>query len=262
MKFANVLAAAGVTAGCTLLGLGTTGVASAQSTGTQTYMATLKPVPLNGQNSASGTLTLTLNGDVATVHETVSGLASTFMGKPFPHVQHIHGGADGTCPTAANDTNHDGVISTVEGQNTYGAVQTTLSVTGSTAPSAATDVTIAPSGSSYTYDRTITLSPQSLADIQQGNAVIVVHGLDPATAPQAATTEKSPLVPSLPLAATAPALCGSLVASQMSAVPTGGAQTGGGSTTGVQDIGLIVAGGASLAAGAGLFASRRLRHSA
>lgn len=45
---------------------------------------------------------------------------------------------------------------------------------------------------------------------------------------KAATTEKSALVPSLPLAATAHALCGSVTASQVSVTPAGAPQTGGG----------------------------------
>lgn len=225
-------------------------------TGGQSYQATLNPVPLNGQNSAGGTLMLTLNGDVASITEQVHGLAATFMGQPFPHVQHIHGGTMGSCPTASADSNHDGVISTTEAQPDYGPIQTTLSVTGDTSPAAGTNIKVAPSGASYTYHRTITLSAASLKDIESHDAVIVVHGLDPATAPKAAGTEKSPLVPSLPLAATAPALCGPLVATEASAVPTGAAQTGAGGTAGVQDLPLI-AGGALAFAAAGAFALRR-----
>ncbi len=261
---------------------------SPSATPTQTYTATLAPVPLNGANSAGGTLTLALNGTTATITEDVHGLASTFMGKPFPHVQHIHGLAMGTCPTASADANKDGVISTPEAQPDYGAIQTTLSTTGDTSPAAGTDISIAPSGSSYHYSRTIQLDANTMKAIDANNAVIVVHGIDPATAPKAASTEKSPLVPSLPLAATAPALCGKLVAStstapsapatapsappsaspttpppgQVSPVPSGPAQTGGGSTAGVQDVGLFALGGAALAAaGAALGFRRRSKSS-
>jgi hypothetical protein len=80
--------------------------------------------------------------------------------------------------------------------------------------------------------------------------VIVVHGLDPATLPTAAQSEPSDLVPSLPLAATSPALCGTLTASQMTSMPSGAADTGGGSTAGLQDEGLIAGGAALLAAAA------------
>lgn len=259
MRRTKMLAAAAIVGGIGLP-LAAALPASAQSSGAQTYEATLSPVPLNGQNNATGMLTLTLNGNQATIHETVSGVAATFNGKPFPHVQHIHGGADGTCPTASADTNHDGVISTPEGQASYGAVQTTLSeAPGGTTPADGTNVSIAPSGPSFTYDRTITLDATTLSSIQNNTAVIVVHGLDPATAPKAATTEKSPLVPSFPLAATAPALCGKLVAAQMSSIPTGSAQTGAGGTSGTQDLGLIVGGGLALALGGGYVLRRATR---
>lgn len=69
----------------------------------------------------------------------------------------------------------------------------------------------------------------------------------------------SELVPSLPLAATSPTLCGKVVAAQMSSMPSGGVNTGGGSTSGVQDEGLFLASGALLAAaGATMLGRRRL----
>lgn len=187
------------------------GAATAQSSGGTTYTATL--APLNGEN-ASGQLTLTLNGDQATITEHVTGLADTlptdtatltslgipaaFAGKPYPHVQHIHISGQDTCPTPAADTNHDGVISTVEGQPAYGMIGTTLSTSGDTSPSAATDVTIAPSGGGFSYSRTITLDQATLAAIQNKTAVIVVHGLNPATAPKAALTTPNSLNVTLP----------------------------------------------------------------
>jgi hypothetical protein len=225
--------------------------AFAQTAGSQTYTANLTPVPLNGQNAASASLTLNLTGSVATIHEQASGLAATFMGGPFPHVQHIHGGAMGVCPTASADANHDGLLTTTEGAPFYGGIQTTLSTSGDTSPASGTDIKIAPSGASFTYDRTITLDSDTLASLQKGIAVVVIHGLDPATAPKAATTLKSELVPSLPQAATAPALCGTLVAS------VGAPATGGGSTSGLQDGGLLALGGVSIAAAAGAVAYRR-----
>jgi hypothetical protein len=50
--------------------------------------------------------------------------------------------------------------------------------------------------------------------------------------------------------------------SQVTPVPSGGVQTGGGSTAGLQDVALLVFGGALLAAAAGTFAMRRrsMRH--
>jgi hypothetical protein len=74
-----------------------------------------------------------------------------------------------------------------------------------------------------------------------------VHGLDPATLSKKAQGEKSDLVPSLPLAATSPALCGAL-----NAMPSGGVNTGTGSTSGTEDSGLLGLAGGLFAAGAGI----------
>ncbi|MGH9044985.1 MAG: hypothetical protein ACRDVP_09180 [Acidimicrobiales bacterium] len=276
------LAAAGAIAlGIGAMSLAGAGVASAA--GPTTYQANLQPVALNTPAAAaSGTLTLTLNGDQATVTEQVSGLGATiptdpttlaslgipagFAGMPFPHVQHIHiNGAD-TCPTASADTNGDGVISTVEGQPAYGMIGTTLSTSGATDASTATDVTVAPSGASFTYNRTFTVNQATLSAIQASKAVIVVHGLNPSTAPAASLTTANSLNATLPgaskpvaLIATAPALCGVLTASQMSAVPSGAPSTGGGSTANVQDLGLFAAGGALVLGGSALLFARRRR---
>lgn len=266
MKLTSLATLPFMAAGAAALALAAPGAASAQTSGSTTYTANLAPVPLNGQNSATGTLTLVLNGSQATITEQASGLAATFMGAPYPHVQHIHGpggtggGGVGACPTASADTNHDGVISTTEGQPAYGAILTTLSTSGDTSPAAGTDLKIAPSGATINYSRTISLDATTMAAVTSGKAVIVVHGLNPATAPPAATSSKSELVPSLPLAATSPALCGVLTASQMSAIPGGAPATGGGSTAGTQDLGLFGLGGAMLAGGAGMLIVRR-RHS-
>jgi len=216
---------------------------------------------LNALNhsSASGNIMISLNGSQATITENVSGLADKFGGNPYPHVQHIHIGAKGECPTTAADTNGDGVISTTEGAPSYGAIGTTLTTSGDSSAAAGLTLTVAPSGASFKYSRTINLDSKTLASLKGGTAVVVVHGLDPATLSKQAQGEKSDLVPSLPLAATSPALCGTLVASQMSAMPGGSADTGGGSTSGVEDQALLGFGGALLVAGlgAGAVAMRR-----
>lgn len=217
------------------------GAAVAGSGGTE-YQATLNPI---NHSSGSGMLTLTLNGNSATIDENWSGLAPSFGGAAYPHVQHIHGGAQGVCPSTAADKNGDGVISTTEGAPAYGGIDTTLSVSGSTAPAAGTDLKIAPSGSTLSYHRVITLSAAAVRDITNGNAVIVVHGLDPSTLSKQAQGEKSDLVPSLPLAATSPALCGALTA-----MPTGGVATGYSANPSSPDATMIGLGGGLLAAGA------------
>jgi hypothetical protein len=229
---------------------------TASAADSSSYQATLKAL---NHSSGTGNVMIQLNGSQATVTEHVQGLAATFGGKPYPHVQHIHIGAQGQCPTTAADTNKDGVISTTEGAPSYGAVGTTLSTSGDTSPAAGTTLTVAPSGASFDYSRTFTLDAKALASIKGGTGVIVVHGLDPATLSKTAQGEKSDLVPALPLAATSPALCGTLVASQMGTMPGGSASTGGGSTAGTEDKGALGIGLGVIAVGAvaGGFALRR-----
>ena len=215
-----------------------------------TYQTTLDP--LNG-SAGSGMATMTVDDTSATIEVSWSGLPETFMDAPYPHVQHIHIGNRGECPTGDADANGDGVISTTEGEPSYGPIGTTLSLEGDTSPEAGTNLEIAPGGSSLEYSRTIELSQDTLDELANGTGVIVVHGLDPTTLSKEAANAKSDLVPELPLAATSPALCGAL-----SSMPTGGVETGGGTTTGVDNLALYgLGGGLLVAAAAGGIAARR-----
>jgi hypothetical protein len=251
MRKAPLLAASSVAVAIGILA--TPGIASAAG---ESYQAQLSAL---NKSTGSGTVMIALNGSQATVTEHVTGLAKTFSGNPYPHVQHIHIGAKGQCPDTSADTSGDGVISTTEGAPAYGAIGTTLSTSGDTSPAAGTTLTVAPSGDAFDYSRTFDLDDKTMASLKGGTAVVVVHGLDPATLSTAAQAEKSDLVPELPLAATSPALCGTLKASQMSGMPNGAANTGGGSTAGMQDEGLLAGGIAVLTVGAvaGGFALRR-----
>jgi hypothetical protein len=215
------------------------------------YQATLNPL---NHATGSGMATITLDGNTATISESWMGLASTFSGAPYPHVQHIHIGAAGACPTMSADKNGDGVVSTTEGAAAYGGIGATLSTSGDTSPAAGTDIKIAPAGSSTNYRRTITLSADTVKALQDDTAVIVVHGLDPTTLSKKAQGEKSDLVPSLPLAATSPALCGAV-----HAMPAGGVATGTGSSAGLEDSALLGLAGGLFVVGAGtaLFTVRR-----
>jgi hypothetical protein len=213
------------------------------------YQTTLNPL---NHSTGSGMAMITVHGSSADVKLSWSGLAATFGGGAYPHVEHIHIGGQGACPTTSADKNGDGVVSTTEGGPAYGGIGTTLSTSGDTSPAAGTNIKIAPSGSSTNYSRTINLSGATLSSLQNGTAVVVVHGLDPATLSKKAQNEKSDLVPSLPLAATSPALCGVLTA-----MPTGGVATGTGSTAGVEDLGLLALGGGLAAVGAGALVSRK-----
>jgi hypothetical protein len=179
-------------------------------------------------------------------------------------VQHIHINAQHQCPTSSADSNHDGLITVTEAMDNYGPIGTTLSTKGDTSPKAAADVTVAPGGGSFTYQRTFTLNPATLKALKNNTGVIVVHGLNPANAPKASLTTPNSLGVTLPGAhkkvaaiATAPALCGALTTQQMSSMPVGSSPTGGGSTAGTEDGMLLGIGGGLILTAGGLFAVRR-----
>lgn len=215
--------------------------------GADHYQSTLGQ--LNG-STGSGNITVDVTGNQAHVVLNVSGMPETFMDAPYPHVQHIHGGAQGVCPAPSADTNGDGVISTTEGAPFYGGIFTTLSTSGDTSPAAGLDLKVAGQGGAYTVDRTFELSADTKSALEAGTAVVVVHGLDPATLSAAGQAAVSDLVPTLPLAATSPALCGTLTAGQME-MPSGGADTGVAQETGSDTGALALGGGLALVALAG-----------
>jgi hypothetical protein len=218
------------------------------------YSVTLGEINNSG---ASGEVWIDVVGAEATVTLTASGLAETFDDNPFPHVQHIHIGAQGICPDMSADENEDGIISTTEGAPSYGDIGTTLSVGGGDkSPDAGLDLMVAPSGSTIDYKETFELNQETQDALEAGTAVVVVHGLDPATQPESAL-EDSDLVPELPLAATSPALCGTL-----ELMPAGGADTGvvitSNSTDGIAGMGFLALGGVLAAAAAGgIYTARR-----
>ena len=182
------------------------------------YWTTLDEINNSG---ASGEAWIEVDGDTATVTLNATGLAAEFDGNPYPHVQHIHIGAQGTCPDMSADENGDGIISTTEGGPSYGDIGTTLSVgDADKSPAGGLDLMAAPSGATITYEETFEMNHETRDALEAGTAVVVVHGLDPATQPEGAT-EPSDLVPELPLAATSPALCGALAMA-----PAGGVDTG------------------------------------
>ncbi|WP_394251515.1 hypothetical protein [Arthrobacter pityocampae] len=224
------------------------------------YSSTLGQV--NG-TTGTGTVTIDVVGDQATIDLQVSGLAETFQGAPYPHVQHIHGGAAGVCPTPANDANGDGIISVTESAPGYGGILATVTTSGPTTPAEALNLQLAGQGGTYTIQRTFTIDAATQAALENGTAVFNVHGLDPATTPSTPEAFNAPsdLDPALPAGATAPALCGTLVATQMGALPSGGADTGATVETAATpaSAGLIALGGGVVLAGAvgGTYAVRR-----
>ncbi|RHA42624.1 CHRD domain-containing protein [Cellulomonas rhizosphaerae] len=219
--------------------------------------ATLKPVALNGVDG-SGMAMTTIKDDVLTVTFTADGLLAD-----NPHAAHIHFGAEARheCPAAADDKSGDGTLNTTEGGPAYGDIVVSLTKTGDTSPKSglAVDRFDTAKGGKINYQRgSIKISDDVAKAIVAGQSAVVIHGVDHNHDGKYDGDTKSDLDPSLPTEATDPALCGVLEVSQMSATPSGGAQTGSGSTAGVQDVGLLAAGSAAFVAG-GLLVARRRR---
>ncbi|MGO1509602.1 MAG: hypothetical protein ACTHW4_03425 [Actinomycetales bacterium] len=211
-------------------------------------------------SGTTGEAMIEVHGNEATVSIDVTGAAATFMDGPFPHAQHIHIGAQGVCPGPEADTNGDGAVSTPEGQPAYGMVQTSLTTEGDTSADSALAVDRFPGGSDYTYERTFELDDATAQSFADGDAVLVVHGVDPAHLTEEAAGAMSELDPALPLAATLPAACGPITTSQVEEMPHGGADTGS-TVQQSDDAGMIVGAGAGAlglaALGGGAWALRR-----
>jgi hypothetical protein len=208
------------------------------------------------QSGVTGTGMVTLEGSTATVMIEASGLLAG-----APHAQHFHIGAMGTCPTDADNKDGDAFLSTTEGSAAYGAIGTSLTTTGDTSPESGLAVDRFPTadGGSISYNRTFEITEDVQKAFAAGTAVLVLHGFDQNGSGTYDGDVKSDLDPSLPMEATAPVACGALEYAQMGTAPSGGAETGAGSTAGVENMGAIGVGALAAvgAVGAGAVAYRR-----
>ncbi|GAA2731477.1 hypothetical protein GCM10009867_05200 [Pedococcus aerophilus] len=219
-------------------------------------MATLRPVALNGVD-ASGTAMVTVKGTKIDVTMAATGLL-----KDSPHAAHIHFGADARheCPKASDDKSGDGTLTTTEGGPAYGPVVVSLTKTGDTSPKSglAVDRFDTAPGGKFSYERgSITVSSELAQAVTDGQAVVVVHGVDHNGNGKYDGATKSDLDPKLPTEATDPAICGVL-----NAAPAGGMDTGAGGTSTPNNEGMLLLGGGLLiaAVGSGAFTARKARN--
>ncbi|PWH04925.1 hypothetical protein DEO23_15755 [Brachybacterium endophyticum] len=235
------------------LGLfGTSGAAVAEGSDSTTLEANLTELNDSG---ASGTAWVTVNGNDVTVKMNTSGLLDE-----SPHAQHIHVGGKNECPDPNMEgSGENGAIQVSDAMDDYGMIASSLTTEGDTSPDSGLAVDRFPTGNS-SYERSFKVSDDVAADLAAGDGVVVVHGVDHNGSGEYDGKVKSDLDESLPSEATDPAACGALEMSQMSGMPEGGAETGDGTTAGIENSGAMIAGGGLLAAaGAGAIALRR-RH--
>jgi hypothetical protein len=172
-------------------------------------VAHLQPVALNGVDGG-GTAWVTVRGTRIEVSMAASGLLAD-----APHAAHIHFGAEARheCPVATDDTDGSGTLTTSEGAPAYGPVVVSLTKSGDTSPASALAIDrfdTAPGGT-LSYQRGQIKVSQSVAKaVADGQAVIVIHGVDHNGDGAYDGATPSDLDPSLPTEATDPALCGAV----------------------------------------------------
>jgi serine/threonine-protein kinase len=171
--------------------------------------ATLSPIPTNKVDGL-GNATIRLNGTVATVSITTKGLLNG-----QPHAMHIHAGEKGACPTVEAAREHNGhlSISTLDGAAFYGHPRVALTTRGDFGVASILEFSRFPDVGNIVYKRTLRLRPNTARFIRKNLAVIVIHGIDyNGNGSYDDTLGGSDLNSALSGEATAPALCGELLA--------------------------------------------------
>ena len=219
---------------------------------------------MNNESGSQATADVRINGDRMTV-----SIEGTGFTPESPHAQHFHGSFDAakdfTCPTSDADENGDGQVDTAEGLPAYGDIVISLTTEGDTSPDSGLAVDrmpVADADGNLTYERTFDL-PAGAGDALR-NLHIVQHGLDAngndmydAEALGESEFAKSLGVEGIPEEATNPATCGTISGASAGAAPTGGVETGAGSTEGPESLAMFALGGVALAGVGGALAYRR-----
>jgi hypothetical protein len=172
------------------------------------FEAILRPVPDN-HVTGNGTAAVRLQGNSITVTVDTAGLLNG-----APHAMHIHAFGEGICPppSAARLYNGHLAISTTDGIKYFGPMAVALTLGGDTSPNSMLAFPRYPTTGNIHYQRTIAISPATANAIRNGNAVVVVHGIDyDHSGHYDNVLSRSELDSAVPQEETAPALCGTLV---------------------------------------------------
>ncbi len=160
----------------------------------------------------------------------------------MPHAQHIHGFVTGghfMCPSAASDTDSDGLLTNEEASGEYGDVFMSLTTTGDVSPESGLAVDrmpVADAKGRVEYDRTFSADqvPDGLVK-QLSELHVVQHGIDvndngkyDMEGAGPSTFAEGLGVDGVPEEATNPASCGVVTGAKAHVAPKGGMETGGG----------------------------------
>jgi len=221
-------------------------------------------MPTNN-SGVHGTATLTAHGGSLTVDIHARGLVPG-----QPHAQHLHGSKDSKhfqCPSMADDTNGDGLLTNEEAMGEYGDIYLSLTTGGDASAQSALAVNrmpVADSQGRLDYHRTFAPGdlPSGLLD-HLSALHVVQHGIDvnhngryDTAGAGVSTFAKNLGVPGVPEEATDPASCGMVVGAGAPVSPVGGVETGGG-PAGRVDVPAVLAGGSVLATSLALLLLRQ-----
>jgi hypothetical protein len=212
-----VLVGGGIAAAVALTSGG--GSSSTNAVKGKSFPATLAGVPTN-HVAGTGDAVVKLAGNTAAITVDTNGLLGG-----APHAMHIHAGGQGKCPTAQAAQKHNGrlSISTVNGEPFYGPPVTSITQSGDTSKKSILAFPRYPNVGAIRYSRTFTLLRSVAAQIRSRKASIIVHGIDyNNNGLYDSILDRSELDRRLPGEATAPALCGPLVAAKTTKADAGG----------------------------------------
>ncbi len=167
----------------------------------------MSPVPTN-HVSGSSVAGIEVTGNRARIVINVIGLLNG-----SPHAMHIAVDGSGHCPPAGAARNLHGhrAIGLTETLPYVGLPGAALTVRGSTSPVHALALNRYPRSGTFHYDRTIPLTANLRRNLDNGHAVILILGIDyDHNGRYTGVLGYERLAPSLPVEASAPALCGVL----------------------------------------------------
>ncbi len=217
-------------------------------------------------SGAGGTATLTATNDgrlTIVIH--ANGLVPG-----QPHAQHIHGSLGGghfMCPSMADDTDGDGILTNEEATGEYGTIFLSLTTHGDASPNsglATKRMPVADPSGRLDYRRTFSAKevPNGLLN-HLSEVHIVQHGIDvnhnnryDLSGLGVSTFAKNLGLGGVPEEATDPATCGVVTGAGAPIAPHGGVETGGGPVGAVNGP-LAALGGLLLALSAAVLYARR-----
>jgi len=214
MHFTGVLGIAGAI--CLPVAFAEAQATPAHSRAATTYVAELHALNTKATGmQTAGEARFTIRGDSLTISVTTRHVPPGMM-----HLQHFHGfttSQNATCPTAAADVNHDGVIDLIETEPTSGTTMVpftadpvSMEIVTDSYPKASADGT-------YQYRKTVSLSALEAAfakafdgqKLDLGRRVVMIHGVPPTTTLPASAASLG----KIPAQVTVPIACGKIVPS-------------------------------------------------